>query len=58
MTVSFLFAAQSLVPVSWGYSLVVVCRLFSAVAFFVAEHGLESAQASVAAEYGLSSCGS
>ena len=41
-----------------GLLLVAVCGLLVAVASLVAEHGLESARASVVAVCGLNSCGS
>ena len=40
-----------------GHSLVAVLGLLIAVAFLVAEHGLEGVQASVVAAYGLRSTG-
>ena len=48
----------SLVGASRGYCLVVAHRLLIAVASLATEHGLQGAQASVAATRGLSSCGS
>ena len=44
----------SLVALSRDYSLVAVPRLLIAVASLVEEYGLQGAQASVAATYGLS----
>ena len=44
----------SLVAARGGYSVIALCELLIAVASFVAEHGPEGAQASVAAELGLS----
>ena len=46
-----------LVVESWGSSLVVVCGLPIVVASLLAGHGLQGAQASVAAARVLSNCG-
>ena len=48
----------SLVAVSGGYSLAVVCGLLTAVVSLVAEHGLQGAGASVLVARDLRSCGS
>ena len=48
----------SLVEESGGYSLVELCRLLTAVASLVAEHGLEGSQASVTVVPRLWSTGS
>ena len=42
----------------WGYSLVVVCRLLTAVASLAVEHRLSGAHTSVVAAHALSNCGS
>ena len=55
---SFAVRRLSLVAASRGYSLVVVCGLLIVVASVVAEQRLYSAQASVVAACGLSSCSS
>ena len=47
----------SLVAVSRGYALVAFCMLLIAVTSLVAEHKLQSVQASVAVACGLSCCG-
>ena len=52
------FRGFSLVAESGDCSLAVVCGPLTAVAPLVAEHRLQSVQASVAAAHGLSSCGS
>ena len=48
----------SLVGVSKGYSLVVVCRLLIVTASLVAQHRLQGLWASVIVAYRLSSCNS
>ena len=47
-------AGFSLVVASRGCSLILVCRLLNAVAFLVAEHGLQGAPASVVVAHRLS----
>ena len=49
----FLFPTVLGLHCSLGHSLVAVLRLLIAVAFLVAEHGLEGVQASVVAAYRL-----
>ena len=46
-------AGFSLVSVSWGSPLVAACRLLTAAASLVAEHGLQGAWASIVAAPGL-----
>ena len=48
----------SLVAESWGYSLVVVCRLLIVVASIVVEHGVQARWTSVVAARRSSCCGS